>query len=160
MNNLTSSERFSKISSSSSKSYSPEETFSIVSLSSSPIKGESPLNKTYVMTPNDHMSAATVTGSYFKTSGAVRENRGKVYKLSVLLNNSLNRTSKLMSRENWKIYYLMAPGLRPKVRRPNIGVNWRCPPWMGNGENFWILRGWKYYFRTHSESIWNEFVEQ
>ena len=76
---FTSSDKLSKMPSSSSKSYSPDATFWNVSVSSSPMNGDSPLNRTYVMTPKDHMSHATVIDSNFKTSGAVKGKR--IYKL-------------------------------------------------------------------------------
>ena len=66
MNSFTSFERLSNIPSS-----SPIVTFRNVSLSSSPIKGDNPLRRTYVMTPSDHMSAASVIGLNVITSGAV-----------------------------------------------------------------------------------------
>ena len=71
MNSFTSFERLSNIPSSSSKSKSPIVTFRNVSLSSSPIKGDNPLRRTYVMTPSGHMSAASVIGLNVITSGAV-----------------------------------------------------------------------------------------
>ena len=41
---------------------------------------------------------------------------------------------------------VIEPGLRAEVGS-NIGVNWRCPPWLSKGENFWISRGYSAVLR-------------
>ena len=55
--------------------------------------------------------------------------------------------STIFKRFFWLVFcYGHWPSLRAEVGS-NIGVNWRCPPWLGKGENFWISRGWKCYLR-------------